>query len=187
MMQTSREWRRPAGRARGGFTLIELLVSFSALMVVVMGFSRMLLSSQMATNTAYEAALAKEAARSMIEVLKAAPLDTVYARYNSSNNDNPGGMTSPGPNFAVSGLTAPADDADGFPGQILFPEQNGQLSELVTKPQYGWPMDMDRDGDPDGTANVSTTYKLLPVVVRVEWRSQGADSLIEFRTVLGGL
>jgi type II secretory pathway pseudopilin PulG len=186
-MQIAREVSRGGPHAQHGFTLIELLASFSALLVVLLGFSRMLLSSHMATSSSQDAALAKEAARSMIEVLQASNLDDVYARYNASNNDDPGGMTSPGPNFAVEGLSAAVDDADGLPGRILFPEKNGVLSELDSKPQYGWPMDMDRDGDPDGTADVSSTYQLLPVVVRVEWRGRGGDSVLEFRTVLGGL
>ena len=38
-------------RSARGFTLIELMVSFSALMIVLLGFSRMLLSSHMASST----------------------------------------------------------------------------------------------------------------------------------------
>jgi type II secretory pathway pseudopilin PulG len=167
----------PRGRRRSrGFTIVELLVSFSALMVVLLGFSRMLLSSHMASSTTHEATLAKEAARSMIERLQAAPLAAVYAQYNAA----------PWPGFAVRGLEAPLDDPDGLPGIIRFPEQGGVLSELAIQPQYGWPMDMDRDGDVL-TADVSGTYRRLPVVVRVEWRGSGGDGSVEFRTVLGGL
>lgn len=170
-------------RARGlattrGFTLIELMVSFSALLVVLLGFSRMLLSSHMASSTSHEATLAKEGARAMIEVLQATPLAEIYAERRA------GGTL--GPDFAVRGLTALPDDADGLPGRILFPEQGGVLSELRVQPQYGWPVDMDRDGDVL-TADVSASYTLLPVVVRVEWRGAGGDGLVEFKTVIGGL
>lgn len=172
---------------RRGFTLVEMLVSFSALLVVLLGFSRMLLSSHMASSTSHEATLAKEAARSMIEQLQAAPLATVYATYNSATADDPGGPgTASGPGFNVNGLDAPEGDADGLPGEILFPEKDGILSESATKAQYGWPMDMDRDGALN-TEDVSTGYKLLPVVVRVEWRGSGGEGLVEFKTVLGGL
>lgn len=177
---------RQAARAAAGFTLIELLISFSALLVVLLGFSRMLLSSHMASSTTHEATLAKEAARSMVEVLQGADLATVWASYNSSAADDPGGAgTGPGAGFAVRGLTAPADDPDGLPGRILFPERNGALSELQSQPQYGWPMDMDGDGD-TLTADVSSTYQILPVLVRVEWRGSGCDGVVEFKTVLGG-
>ena len=173
-------------RARRGFTLVELLVSFSALLVVLLGFSRMLLSSHMASNTTHEATLTKEAARAMVEELQAAPLAEVYATHNANPADDPGGAgTAPGAGFTVRGLSAPLDDADGLPGHILFPEKNNVLSELQVQPQYGWPMDMDRDGA-KLTANVSTTYRILPVVVRVEWRGSGGKGLVEFKTVIGG-
>jgi prepilin-type N-terminal cleavage/methylation domain-containing protein len=174
-MHTPRDRGTHASR---GFTLIELMVSFSALLIVMLGFSRMLLSSHMASSTTHEATLAKEAARSMIEQLEATPLADVFPTYKASQAAS---------GFEVRGLEAPLDDADGKPGRILFPEQGGVLSELVVMPQYGWPMDLDRDGDPDGTANVSATYKRLPVVVRVEWRGSGGDGSVEFMTVLGGL
>jgi len=182
-MRTNRRGR--SGR-RDGFTLIELLVSFSALLVVLLGFSRMLLSSHMASSTSHEATLAKEAARAMVEELQSASLAEVYARYNANAGDDPGAGTSPGAGFAVPGLDAPPDDADGLPGRILFPEQGGTLSELVVQPQYGWPMDMDRDGSVL-SADVSGSYRLLPVVVRVEWRGVGNEGIVEFKSVLGGL
>lgn len=169
-----------------GFTLIEMLVAFSALMVVLLGLSRMLLSSQMAMNTTHEATLARQAAREQIEVLYAATVADVYATYNADAGDDPNGAgTAPGVGFEVAGLEAPLGDADGLPGRILFPEQGGVLSELASAPQYGWPMDM--DGVAGSSADVSTTYRVLPVVVRVEWRGSGGDGTVEFKTLLGGL
>ncbi|NOT29170.1 MAG: hypothetical protein HOP15_01840 [Planctomycetes bacterium] len=168
-----------------GFTLIELMVSFSALMVVLLGFSRMLLSSHMASSTTHEATLAKEAARSMIELLQATPLAEIYPSRNSNTADDPVGGA-PGAGFAVRGLEAPLGDPDGLPGRILFPESGGVLSELSNQPQYGWPMDMDRDGLKN-TADVSATHFILPLVVRVEWRGTGGPGVVEFKTVIGGL
>lgn len=173
-MHTPEAMALPRVGARGGFTLIELMVSFSALLVVLLGFSRMLISSHMASATTHEATLAKEAARAMTEVLQATDLAGLYAAYDGAD----GG-------FAVRGLEAPEGDADGLPGRILFPEQGGKLSELAIAPQHGWPMDMDGDGDVV-TADVSGTYRLLPVVVRVEWRGAGGNSSVEFMTVVGG-
>jgi prepilin-type N-terminal cleavage/methylation domain-containing protein len=164
-----------AGRARAGFTLIELMVAFSALLVVLLGFSRMLLSSHMASSTTHEATLAKEAARSMVEQLQAGEFDELYATYKAAGTIGSG--------FAVRGLEAPAGDADGLPGRILFPESGGVLSEAAIQAQYGWPVDMDGDGA-FVTADVSTTYQVLPVVVRVEWRGSGGDGQVEFKTVI---
>jgi type II secretory pathway pseudopilin PulG len=184
-MHTPSSMATRASRGKRGFTLIELLISFSALLVVLLGFSRMLLSSRMASSTTHEATLAKEAARSMVERLQATPLLEIYPTYNAATGDDPNGPgTAPGAGFTVRGLSAPLDDADGLPGTILFPEVGGVLSEQSIQPRYGWPMDMDRDGDLL-TGNVSLTYRLLPVVVRVEWRGSGGNGLVEFKTVMG--
>jgi len=161
-------------------------VAFSALLVVLLGFSRMLLSSRMASATSHEATLAKEAARSMIEQLSALDVEAAYQRYNASAGDDPGGgVVSPGTNFAVRGLEALDADADGLPGRIVFPESGaGVLSESVTLPQYGWPLPMNGDGD-TLDADVSGDFRVLPVVVRIEYSTAGGPGLMEFKTVLG--
>ena len=172
-------------RSARGFTLIELMVSFSALLIVLLGFSRMLLSSHMASNTTHEATLAKEAARATLEVVQAAPFAEIYRRYNANPADDPGGAgTASGAGFAVRGLEAPEGDNDGLPGQIFFPEQNGALCETINLPQYGWPTDMNGDGDADDT-DVSSAYQVIPVVVRVEWRGSGGKGTVELKTVVG--
>lgn len=173
------------GHSSAGFALIEIVVGFSALLVVLLGFSRMLLSSRMASATSHEATLAKEAARSMVEQLMSLDAASAYARFNSSVADDPGGgVASPGPNFDVRGLSAVEGDADGRPGLILFPESGGVLSESVVLPQYGWPVPMNGDGDKDD-ADVSSDFTLLPVVVRVEYRTAGGPGVVEFKTVVG--
>jgi len=181
-MQTNHRGERSRS---AGFALIEIVVAFSALLVVLLGFSRMLLSSRMASATTHEATLAKEAARSMLEQLMALDARSAYERYNASTADDPGGgVTAPGPNFAVRGLSAIEGDAEGMPGRILFPETGGVLSESVSLPQYGWPIPMNGDGDTDD-ADVSGDFTLLPVVVRVEYRTAGGPGLIEFKSVVG--
>lgn len=110
-----------------------------------------------------------------LEVLQATDLSAIYATFDGADA-----------NFAVRGLEAPEGDPDGLPGKILFPEHNGTLSELCPSlPQYGWPMDLDGDGATN-TVDASGTYRILPVVVRVEWRGQGCPGKVEFKTVIGG-
>lgn len=173
-----------------GFTLIELMVSFSALMVILLGFSRLLLSSRMASSTTHEATLAKEAARGMLERLEAADFSQVFALYNEDGADDPAGANSaPGKGFAVPGLAAPEGDADGLPGEILFPVQAGQLREDLGKTWLFGPIDdLDCDGNPLGpdADDHAGDYCLLPVVVRVQWSGAGRNNgTVEFRTVLG--
>lgn len=173
-----------AHRERRGFALIEVVVSFTALLVVLLGFSRMLLSARMASATSHEATLAKEAARSLVEQLAALDVQAAYTRYNANAADDPAGVTSPGDGFAVRGLEALDEDADGLPGEIQFPEVGGVLSESLNLPQYGWPIAMNGDGDTDDP-DVSGDFRVLPVIVRVEYRTAGGPGQIEFRTVLG--
>ena len=178
-----------ARSARAGFTLIELMFSFGALLVVLLGFTRMLLSSHMAASTGHEATLAKEAGRSMIEVLQAADFAQVFALYDATGQDDPGGAnTAPGAGFAVRGLTAIEGDADGLPGEILFPVQAGAPAvlreDLVLPNLFGELADLDADGNTDALDH-SGDYRVLPVLVRVEWQSSGGNSRLEFRTVIG--
>jgi len=184
-MHAVRGLRRKTVERQSGFTLIEMMVSFSALLIVLLGFSRMILSARMASRTSHEATLAKEAARAMLETLRGERLDQVYFRYNGNANDDPGlAGSAPGAGFAVPGLDAPPGDADGLPGLILFPEMGGQLREDLVLPQlFGSIDDLDGDGNTD-SANHADDYHILPVVVRVEWRSSGGTGRIEFRSVL---
>ncbi len=176
---------RPASGTRSGFTLIEMLVSFAALLVVLLGFTRMLLSSRMASSTNHASTVAKEAGRSMIETLEAADFQDVFALYNDDPADDPGGPgTAPGADFAVRGLDADRDDADDLAGEILFPVQGGELCETLALPQFGLPADLNGDGDPDD-ANVTDDYRLLPVIVRVEWQNSSGTGRVEFRTLIG--
>jgi type II secretory pathway pseudopilin PulG len=162
----------PVAAQGSGFTLIEVLVSFSALLVVLLGFTRMLLSSSIAASTTHEATLAKEAARAKIEELRAADFSTLFAVYGAA------------PDFAISGLDAMLGDADGQPGEILFPVQAGMLSETLALPEFGLPADLNGDGDAED-ADVTADYRVLPVVVRVEWRGSGCAGRVEFRTLMG--
>lgn len=170
---------------RNGFTLIELVVSFSALLVLMLGFTRVLLSTSMASSTTHEAALAKEAARSVVEALRAVEFEDAFALYNDDPEDDPGGVVAPGNNFAVTGLQPRRDDADGFAGEILFPLQNGELCETLELPQFGLPADLNGDGD-DDDVDVTDDHLVLPVVVRVEWQSSGNTARLELNTWIGG-
>ena len=172
--------------SRNGFTLVELVVSFSALLLLLLGFTRVLVSTSMASSTTHEAAIAKEAARSMIEELKAVDFADAFALYNDDPGDDPGGVVVPGSNFAVPGLQLRQDDPDGFAGEILFPLQGGELCETLELPQFGLPADLNGDGD-DDDPSVTADHRVLPVVVRVEWQSSGNTARLELNTWIGGI
>ena len=153
------------------------------LLVATLGFSQALVAGMRLADSTRERALAVQAARQCIEELEDETFAQVFARYNANAADDPGGAgTAPGASFTVEGLTPLVDDADGKVGEIVFPVDGTQLSENVDLPELGMPRDLNGDGDSLDDATVG--YELLPVLVRVEWRAQGAPMKVELRTYL---
>lgn len=177
---------RGRARRRAGFSLIEVLVAISVASIALTSLAATIASSRMATTTAHEVTLAKEAARLTLESMKSEPLAQVFARYNGTDEDDPGGVgTGPGNGFAVDGLEPVEGDEDGLPGEIVFPEGAfaGTLREDLKDPKLGLPRDLNRDGVVDA-ADHSGDYRLLPVLVRVVWQSKGGPAQVEFKTLL---
>ena len=111
-----------------------------------------------------------------------------FRSFNALGSDDPSGAnTAPGANFAVPGLRAAPGDADGKPGEVIFPTPAGGpglLRENVTNVKLGMPHDLNGDGVIDGL-NHSLDYKLLPVLVRVRWQSaDGTSATVELKTIL---
>jgi prepilin-type N-terminal cleavage/methylation domain-containing protein len=183
-----RRTQRGRGRAgRGGFTLIEVMVGMIILAVGAVSFSGALVSSIRASKSTDEVNRATKAAHAVLERIQAEAFADAFRRFNSNTADDPGGAgTAPGANFAVTGLTAEEGDADGFPLEVVFPIQPGDSSRLqedVVLPELGMPRDLNGDGVID-SANHSVDYKLLPVLVRVRWRSAAGSGRLEFKTML---
>jgi len=172
----------------GGFTLLEVVFTLLLLVIGITGISRMTVAVTRAGNMQRETEIANEAARAMLERIKAESFPQAFRTFNATSTDDPGGVgTAPGANFAVAGLRAAPDDADGLPGEIVFPTptgQPGQLRENVTDARLDMPHDLNGDGLID-SANHATDYKLLPVLVRVHWQSvDGTVGSVELKTRL---
>ena len=79
------------------------------------------------------------------------------------------------------------NDADGRPGEVLFPTPtltSSELRENTVDANWGMPRDLNGDGAIDA-ANHATDYKLLPVRVRVHWQSSnGRECQIQIDTLL---
>ena len=176
---------RKGGREQGT-TLVELLVAAITLSLLLLGFGRFMAVSMVTAGLDREAALAEEAARSQLEVLRAEDLTDVFARYNALPDDDAEGIgTAPGKDFAVANLVAMTTDADGMAGEILLPETPpGVLREDQLDPLFGLPLDLNGDGLIDA-ADHAGDYAALPVVVRVEWTGQSGPARVEIRTTLG--
>lgn len=179
--------RRPLA-SRGGLTLLETVVSLSILVVSLLAFTRVVIASMQAARTEREVTLARQAARQVLEQMQGEPLAQVFARYNASNLDDPGGVgTAPGNRFAVPGLQPRLDSPDGMVGEIVFPIVDvagvAQLREDVVDAGLGMPRDLNGDGLVD-SVDRSADYELLPVLVRISWRGRNGPAQVELKTLL---
>ncbi|HUR29492.1 MAG TPA: hypothetical protein VM509_14985 [Planctomycetota bacterium] len=169
-------------------TLIELVMAMTVLAVALVGYAKTVAMASIASSTSRESTLATEAGRQMLETLRSTTFSEIFSRYNSSLADNPPLGVSPGANFAVTGLDARKNDADGMPGEILFPTITVggalQLREDLVSTKLGMPSDLNGDGVVDAV-NHAANYQNLPVIVRVRWRGVGGPGQVEFQTVLG--
>jgi hypothetical protein len=171
--------------ARAGFGLLELCFALLVLIVGLGGLVKMLLGDLALHERSRSLALATHGSRSVLERLGALPLAEAFASYNAEPGDDPAGGA-PGSAFAVAGLEPDPADADGQCGEVLFPTPSGLpgvLSELGGSGFPGGPFDLNLDGDALD-ADVTAQAAILPVVVRVRWRSQsGAIETYELKTV----
>ncbi len=171
-----------------GTSLLELVVAMAFVLIAMQGLIGILTSSSRASGANFETAKAKEAARAMLETIQSQPFEEVFALYNANGLDDPGGAgTAPGPNFAVEDLNVLDSDADGMAGEIILPRRSvagvEELREDDDETRLGMPRDLNGDGLVDALDH-SGDYWILPVLVRVSWRSQSGQSRVEFKTVL---
>jgi hypothetical protein len=169
-------------------TLFELALSVAILVVGMLGYSHAISVTAGSANLAREQALATEAARAVAQTMHGTPFDEVFATFNLDGDDDPDGEgTAPGASFAVVGLTPVAGDADGFCGEVLFPTQDvgglAALREDLVDPRFQTPRDLSGDGVIDGNDH-SGDYRLLPALIRVAWRGEAGNSVLEFKTMI---
>ena len=130
-----------------------------------------------------ENAIATEAARERLEYMRIFPFHELYAHFNADPSDDPGGFgTSPGSRFAVPVLRPSPLDEDGLCGELRFPGDGFELREDVEDEKLGMPRDLNLDGTINAT-DISDSYTVLPVEVRVRWQSGGVDREYVMHTV----
>ncbi len=177
---------RAAGRGDAGMTLIEIIIGLAVVVIAILGIMSALVSASRVDEATAEQVRALNGCKTMIETMRQVPFAEVWARFNSNPADDPGGAgTAPGSNFAITGLRAQPGDGDGMPGQIIFPETGGNLSETAIDARLGMPVAKDLNGDNDAVdVNVNTTYLILPVRVVVDWQSASGRYHMEITTFL---
>lgn len=167
--------------------MVELLVALSIL--TVCGY---LLSSTITATMAHAVAkremiLAAQAARNLLEDMRNQNFADLYALYNDDPNDDPDGVgTGFGGDFAIRGLDALEDDADGMAGRVTLPASTGPLLETIDAPALTMPRDLNGDSRVDG-ADHSTDYIVLPVTVTIEWDGYAGPRSLRMQTMLADL
>ena len=169
--------------------MLELLVALSVLAVALVGYAKTVGRAMVASRTSREASLANEAARTVIESMRAESLANVFRMYNDYAGDDIGGIVNPGADFDVAGLEARAGDADNLPGEVLFPVTMNagvpELRENLVSTDFDMPKDLTGEGTVDAV-NHAGNYTMLPLIVRVRWTVVGGPGEVEFQTILGG-
>ena len=178
----------PLTRGRGGFTFVELTIGMVVLLVALLIFSSSVSGVAKQRTVNRETNLAVAAARNQLETLRAQDFAQVYALYNADPSDDPGGAgTAPGNRFVVEGLDD-LPDVGGFDGEVIFPEVQDpvlgwQLREDVELPKLGMPRDLSGDSVADDQDH-GGAYFILPVQIRVRWRSPIGTRQYEMTTQL---
>lgn len=156
--------------------MLEVLVSMAVLTAGIAAFLRSTISSNRMNAATEQVALASLAASQMLQELESQAFEEVFARYNSSQADDPATGSSPGAEFAVDSLRS-ADGSSGV-GRIVFPTDGaGGLVEHEVLTGLGRAFDLDQDGAIDKDTH-SLDYKVLPVEITVTW---GAGTPRTFR------
>lgn len=168
-------------------TLVEVMVALVILTMCVGMLTSTIASTSVQATVNRENAIAVEAARSAIEDMHREEFSHVYALFNESPLDDPGGPgTGFGPHFDVVGLSAANDDPDGLVGEVILPGVDGVLTEMQEDELLGLPRDLNgniriEEGDR------SLDYLVLPVVVRLRWQGRAGVREFEMATMLAKL
>jgi prepilin-type N-terminal cleavage/methylation domain-containing protein len=173
-----------AAKTRAGFTVVEVLITLAILLVALRITVQTLASVNQLSPTNRETSIATQAAQNVLEELRAAPFETLFARYNDVPDDDPGvAGTAPGASFDVAGLQPIAGDPDGRVGRIEFPAIAGELREDMDLRDLGMPRDLNGDGVQDAFDHASD-YSIIPVRVWIEWAGRSGNRTVQMCTAL---
>ncbi len=164
--------------------MVVLLVALSIFSSTVAATMRMRTSNR-------DNAVAAEAARVVLEIMRDQPFDQLLALYNADPLDDPGGQgTAPGHRFTVEGLEPAPESPDGMIGEIRFPvvnvgtdeEPDWELREDVDDRQLGMPRDLSGDAVTDEEDHASD-YVRLPVGVNLAWQGEAGPRELTFHVM----
>ncbi|MFT5050182.1 MAG: hypothetical protein ACI8QZ_001578 [Chlamydiales bacterium] len=173
-------------------TLIEVAIAMPIVLIAMGMFVQMFRTGVGLRTSGREIWSANAAAQDLLERMRNEDFRSIVAIYNADPFDDPlGPGTAPGSTFSVDGL--PALDADsGLPvGEVILPVINTgtevvpiwELREDMELPALGLPRDLNADAVIDALDH-STDVSILPILVRVRWRSANGPREYELQTLL---
>ena len=157
--------RNPAKRA--GISVTGLLLAFPALVVAAGGLAAVLTQGLALSAVSAETSDAQAFARRVIARVAELPAEQVFVACNGTAADDPDGMPdAPGPVLTLDG----GEETGPVTATLVFPvgDDPSVLREDVVIPELGMPRDLNGDGSID-SADHSKDYRILPLLVRVQW------------------
>ena len=172
-----------AGRLRrdAGLTLLEVMIAFVILALSTVTALGLMVGSMCLDATNRETSKAMAAARGVVEGMQGQEFPQIFALYNATTIDDPVGVVAPGNVFSVGGL---GSQQNPIVGTIRFPvTPSFELREDADMPELGLPMDLNGDGVID-ELNHSHDYKVLPVMVELQWVGKTGDRELSVHALL---
>lgn len=175
----------PRPQSRAGFSLVDVCLSM-ALLVVALGvligstFSALELDRSNASL-----ALANQALRGLSEEMQAMPIDEVLDAYVMLEGEQDSIRDTKLARLTMREKLL-ADDAGHLPvARATFPlDADGRtLREDLDAPELGLPRDLDGDGAIDADDH-RADFRILPVVLELEWVSPSGPQTLRMSTVL---
>ncbi len=177
--------RRPtARRGAGGFTLIETSVALAVLAIGALAVLGTMVYSLQLDAMNRETTVATQAARRVVEEIRASDLRDVPRLYNADATDDPDGPgTAPGDVFSVTLLEKVIGNSENCGSVVLPFDGDGVIRETANIPELGFPRDLNGDDVLDSDDR-SADLLALPVIVRVRWRGTTGDRVVSYETTL---
>jgi prepilin-type N-terminal cleavage/methylation domain-containing protein len=159
------------GTRRNGFTMLEVTMAMSVLLVAMVAVSATTLRCHALRRVNREHAVAQNAVLTIAERIQAASRlaheDAAGWGQNIIASLSAGGGI--GNTFDVPELTTP--DGAAHVGSITV-VTNEAATDATLHAQLGMPRDLDGDGLIDN-ASVGNSARLLPVIIRAQWKGVG--------------
>lgn len=186
------------GRSEAGISVLEIMIALVVIAIALLAVTSLLFSSNRIQHDGKERMIAFNAARQVLEDMRAANYDHVWHRYNSIKADDITGVTNPGNTFKVPGLPPRKDGSD--PGRIYFPEDSTGTnivespSNAALRTSLGMDSkdfngivgkDLNRDGDNADAFSNNAQFFILPIMIEVVWVTPGGrENRVEMASFL---